>query len=126
MVLAEKVITALERGTLNTRWRDYADIYLLTGHHSIDGGHLTDALTVVAAHRNITVGPLTPVLEGYAEAGQARWTTWRRRQHLDDRLPATFALVVETVTWFADPALTYQTRRHTWDPHHQTWQQINR
>lgn len=28
MVLAEKVVTALERTTVNTRWRDFADIYL--------------------------------------------------------------------------------------------------
>jgi hypothetical protein len=31
MVLAEKTVTAVERGTANTRWRDFADIYLLTG-----------------------------------------------------------------------------------------------
>jgi hypothetical protein len=26
MVLAEKIITAIERGTENTRWRDFVDI----------------------------------------------------------------------------------------------------
>ena len=26
---AEKIVTALQRGTANTRWRDFADIYLL-------------------------------------------------------------------------------------------------
>jgi predicted nucleotidyltransferase component of viral defense system len=31
MVLAEKIVTALERGTANTRWRDFVDIYVLTG-----------------------------------------------------------------------------------------------
>ena len=30
MVYAEKIITALQRGTVNTRWRDFADLYLLT------------------------------------------------------------------------------------------------
>jgi Nucleotidyl transferase AbiEii toxin, Type IV TA system len=30
MVYAEKIITALQRGTVNTRWRDFADIYILT------------------------------------------------------------------------------------------------
>lgn len=34
MVLAEKLVTAIERGTANTRWRDYADVYLLTGERS--------------------------------------------------------------------------------------------
>jgi hypothetical protein len=27
MVLAEKIVTAVQRGTANTRWRDYADLY---------------------------------------------------------------------------------------------------
>jgi hypothetical protein len=29
MVFAEKIVTALERGTANTRWRDFVDIYSL-------------------------------------------------------------------------------------------------
>jgi len=28
MILAEKIVTGVERGTANTRWRDYADVYL--------------------------------------------------------------------------------------------------
>ena len=27
MVLAQKTVTALERGTVNTRWRDFADMW---------------------------------------------------------------------------------------------------
>jgi hypothetical protein len=33
MVHAEKIVTAIARGTVNTRWRDFADIYLLSRHH---------------------------------------------------------------------------------------------
>jgi hypothetical protein len=35
MVLAEKIITAVQRGTANTRWRDFVDVYLLTGAHRL-------------------------------------------------------------------------------------------
>ena len=31
MVYAEKVVTAIQRGIANTRWRDFADLYLLSG-----------------------------------------------------------------------------------------------
>ena len=31
MVLAEKAVTALQRSTANTRWRDFGDVYQLTG-----------------------------------------------------------------------------------------------
>jgi hypothetical protein len=30
MIYSEKIVTAIVRGTVNTRWRDFADIYLLT------------------------------------------------------------------------------------------------
>lgn len=33
MVLAEKIVTALSRGTANTRWRDFLDLYVLIRRH---------------------------------------------------------------------------------------------
>jgi len=40
MVYSEKIVTAIARGTVNTRWRDFADIYLLTRRHPVDGAEL--------------------------------------------------------------------------------------
>jgi hypothetical protein len=37
MVYAEKIVTAIIKGTANTRWRDFADIYALARRHAIDG-----------------------------------------------------------------------------------------
>lgn len=48
MVLAEKIVTATERGTANTRWRDFADIYLLTTIHTIPADTTRRAIHVVA------------------------------------------------------------------------------
>lgn len=39
MVHAEKILTAVERGTANTRWRDFADIATLAVHHDIGRRH---------------------------------------------------------------------------------------
>lgn len=44
MVLAEKIITALQRGVTNTRWRDYVDIHRLICTHEIDGTRPTGSL----------------------------------------------------------------------------------
>ncbi len=41
MVYAEKVLTTLERGTVNTRWRDFADLHLLTHRDLCDRALLT-------------------------------------------------------------------------------------
>lgn len=38
MVLAEKTVTAMQRGTTSTRWRDFGDIYQLTGTHAMTAG----------------------------------------------------------------------------------------
>lgn len=37
MVYAEKLVTAIQRGAANTRWRDFVDIYALSRRHDIDG-----------------------------------------------------------------------------------------
>jgi len=54
MVLAEKFVTAVQRGTANTRWRDGADIYLLSGRHG--PGLLRPAL-IRAGQRVCIVAP---------------------------------------------------------------------
>ena len=78
MVYAEKIITALQRGTVNTRWRDFADLYILTGRHTTEGTELRRALAEVAAYRHVELSPLADALDGYATLGQARWAAWRR------------------------------------------------
>jgi Nucleotidyl transferase AbiEii toxin, Type IV TA system len=66
---AEKIITALQRGTVNTRWRDFADIYILTGRHATEETELQRALAEVAAHRHVEPSPLANALDGYATLG---------------------------------------------------------
>jgi hypothetical protein len=121
MVYAEKITTAVQRGTVNTRWRDFADVYLLTSRHTVDGDELQRALAEVAAYRAAELAPLVEVLDGYAALAQARWAAWRRKQLLDDRLPASFADVLDAVTSFADPVLTGTAAGRHWDPTTRMW-----
>ena len=58
MVHAEKIVTMLERGEVNTRWRDFADVYLLTARHAINGHELGASMEAVAHHRRATLQPL--------------------------------------------------------------------
>lgn len=117
MVLAEKVVTALERATANTRWRDFADIYLLASAHTISAQALSGALHTVADHRGVPIRPLRQVLDGYGELAQSRWAAWRRKQALDGMLPQRFADVLALVIRFADPVLDPQPH-----PAGQSWQ----
>ena len=116
MLHAEKVVTAIARGTVNTRWRDFADIYVLARRHAIDGTELVRSARRVSEHRQVQLVPLSGVLAGYGQIGQQRWAAWRRRQRLEERLPEQFGDVVTAVIDFADPAIVGAAEGHSWDP----------
>jgi hypothetical protein len=120
MVLAEKTVTAIQRGTANTRWRDYGDIWTLTRHHQIDGSQLHKAVITVGAHRKATLASLTETLDGYAEIAQSKWAAWRHRLN-NKSLPEQFSEVVAAVISFGEPALSGTCVDLTWDPTNRKW-----
>jgi hypothetical protein len=121
MIHAEKIVTAIARGTTSTRWRDFADIYVLARHHPVDGSELSASIAEVARHRGTNLVPLDHILTGYGTIGQQRWSAWRRKQQLDDRLPSSFAEVIDAVIAFADPAITGATSAKAWNPATGIW-----
>jgi hypothetical protein len=102
MVLAEKIVTASQRGITSTRWRAFADIYLLTGQHRLVADDIRAAINKVSTYRNAEMGPLRPALDGYPALAQAKWHAWRTRQNLEDRLPEDFTVLLESVLVFTD------------------------
>jgi hypothetical protein len=60
MVLAEKIVTAVDRGESNTRWRDFADVYSLIREQRIDMAELRASMEAVAAYRGVVLAD--PVL----------------------------------------------------------------
>ena len=121
MVHAEKLVTALQRGTVNTRWRDFADVWALSGRHPVNGDEVQTALRVVAEHRRVQLARLADVLDGYAALAQGKWGAWRRKQQMLDQ-PEQFNDLIQAVIAFADPALTGQVRGLTWNPTSRQWQ----
>lgn len=121
MVLAEKIVTAVQRGVANTRWRDFGDIWSLSRRFPINADDLTHAIDAVAVHRVATLRPLIEVLDGFEELADARWVAWRRRSN-SDHLPEQFDGVLSVVVAFADPILIGSVDIHTWDPQRERWQ----
>lgn len=91
MVYAEKIVTAIQRGIANTRWRDFGDVWTLSRRHPISAGDLRQAVDAVADHRGARLALLADVLDGYADLAQARWAAWRRRSN-SDHLPESFGM----------------------------------
>ncbi len=103
MVYAEKLVTAVQRGAANTRWRDFADVFLLSGQHETAAEEIGESVARVARFRQVALTSLSTVLEGFGEQAQSKWAAWVRRQGLGERLPDSFANVLERVFAFADP-----------------------
>ncbi len=125
MVHAEKLVTALQRGAANTRWRDFVDVYSLSRRHDIDGDELTTAIRTVAGHRDARLTSLAEVLGDYAPLAQSRWSAWLRKQRLTDGVPNDFGLLLHTIGEFADPALSGRATGKTWNAASHTWARPN-
>lgn len=120
MVLAEKIVTAIDRGEQNTRWRDFVDIAALTRTRQIAARDVREALDIVSAYRGVTLEPLAPLLEGMPSLAQRKWATWRRNQRLIESTPERFEGLLAECTAFADPVLSGAASAH-WDPEAREW-----
>lgn len=121
-VIAEKLATAVSLGGLNTRDRDYADLYRLLVLHDLSGADLTGALDATATHRGIRLRPLAPLVTGFADRRQSSYAAWRSRQGtVGQRYPEQFSIVVNLVLAFADPLLSGSVSGRTWSARAGRW-----
>jgi hypothetical protein len=121
MVLAEKIVTALERGTATTRWRDFADILLLSEGAATDADELYHSMAEVASHRGVDLTSLADAVAGLGMLGQDRWEAWCAKSGLEGRVPSDLARVLQDVATFADPVLLGRARGTIWDPQQRSW-----
>lgn len=103
-VLAEKTSTAIALGEANTRVRDYADLHVLTGRHSLRFDTVRAALVATTRYRGVALRPLSEVAGQLGTLRQASYEAFRRRLGSDD-LPVAFSDVVASVIRFADPVI---------------------
>jgi predicted nucleotidyltransferase component of viral defense system len=121
MVLAEKIVTAIARGSANTRWRDFVDIHELVRRHDIDGKTLRESAQRVAKHREVELAPLRVVLADYAPLAQRRWLAWLKKQRIESSVPAEFSTVLDFVGLFADPVIAADRPLGTWNSVEKRW-----
>ncbi len=121
MVLAEKIITALDRGDLNTRWRDFTDIAAITRTRSIEGSDLSEAIEIVANYRQVTIERLEPLISQMPTVAQRKWEVWRRKQRLEATTPKSFGELLKTCLAFSEPLLNGDVRSSIWDPGAGSW-----
>jgi predicted nucleotidyltransferase component of viral defense system len=120
-VLAEKIVTMIERGDTTTRERDFADVYVLTRSREVVGTELAAALRATADHRGVELRSLRSVLELLGTARQSDWTRFVRRSGLDTAVPTTYQAAIDAIADFADPLLTGEVSAAVWHPLSGRW-----
>ena len=120
-VLAEKLVTMIDRAAATTRERDFADVVLLTRRHPVRGSELLTALRATAAHRQSTLRALAGLLDGLGPARQPSWSAYLARNGLTGLLPADYAEAIAAVVSFADPVLSGGVASAVWDPVTASW-----
>jgi predicted nucleotidyltransferase component of viral defense system len=82
-VMAEKVETILSRSILNTRPRDFYDIYILATTQGFDESLLREAIAATAAHRGSTenIADKKGLIDRISESSELRrmWTKYQRQ-----------------------------------------------
>jgi hypothetical protein len=120
-VLGEKIATAIELGPANTRVRDYADVYTLTGRNVIAHGAAREALLATAAYRGTRVERLSGTIKNLVELRGRIFDAYRNSLgNAGQHLPRSFEEVVSAVVAFADP-LAQQRNEMTWQPTARQW-----
>jgi hypothetical protein len=116
-VVAGKLCTAIALGDLNTRDRDYADLYRILCCNELDGAEVGEALAATAAHRGVSIRQLRSVINDLPQRRQMSYLAWRRRQGGEmGSCPGSFADVVALVRGFADPLIAGETSGRHWRP----------
>jgi hypothetical protein len=105
--IAEKLEAMVSLGDLNSRMKDFFDVWLLARSYDFDGRILAQATVGTFGCRQTQVEPM-PVCfsKAFAEAPTkvAQWSAFVRNSRLTDT-PTEFADVVAVVAEFAGPVL---------------------
>ena len=121
-ILAEKLSTAIALGPANTRVRDYADIYALTGSHLLAHDTVRAALLATAAFRGTELVLLSASIDNIVELRRQTYVAYRASLGTAGRhLPVDFELAVAAAVAFADRLTTAAPAGTVWNPRQRRW-----
>ena len=121
LTLAEKIATMMSRRELNTRDRDFADVWVLSRSLNISARTLRAAIDDVAAHRRHDVVPLAEALANMPDR-QVPYSAMLRRLAYQLPPPELWADLVADVSEFVDTLIAdISGELTTWDARATRW-----
>ncbi len=105
-VIAEKFETMLKHGELNSRMKDFYDIWLLSTQFFFEGARLSEAIRQTLERRGTELPLEIPAFTvEFATGKQTQWMAFRKRLR-QTSVPVSFAEVVDAVRAFLDPIVS--------------------
>lgn len=121
LTMAEKIATMMSRRELNTRDRDFADVWVLSRWRNISARSLRAAIDDVAAHRHHDAVPLADALANMPNR-QLSYSAMLRRLAYQRPPPKLWADLLADVSEFVDTLLAdISGELTTWDAHTTRW-----
>lgn len=101
--IAEKLEAMVKLGMLNSRMKDFYDIWLLSRQFDFDGTKLAEAIRLTFEQRGTTLpAEIEAFTEPFIEAKQTQWAAFRKRLQ-QDHVPASFREITASVDRFLSP-----------------------
>ena len=119
VIVAEKVQAAVVLADINSRMKDFYDLWLLSRTQRFDGNSLAKALAATF-DRRATPLPRTPLVafgEGWIDAKRDLWAAFARRLPAGHHAPDNLADLLRVVAQFVEPPLQAAAAHEGLDKH---------
>ncbi|MEZ5307933.1 MAG: nucleotidyl transferase AbiEii/AbiGii toxin family protein [Pyrinomonadaceae bacterium] len=115
-VIAEKFEAMVNLGTLNSRIKDFHDIWLLSRQFDFDGMKLAEAIRLTFGKRNTVLpGRIEAFEHQFVSEKQVQWAAFRKRLGKLD-LPESFGEIVLSIDEFVSPLVRLLKQKETLFP----------
>jgi predicted nucleotidyltransferase component of viral defense system len=126
-VIAEKFHAIIYLADLNSRMKDFYDIYEISKNCNFDGSSLSEAITQTFRYRKTEFSPLPMVFKDefpLLSNKQEQWKAFQRRTGIAN-VPANFSDIIETIKRFLLPVYEALTSsilfKNKWDKDSGLW-----
>lgn len=103
--IAEKLEAMVKLGILNSRMKDFCDIWLLSRQFEFDGNDLAEAIRLTFRQRGTPIpAAIEALTPSFAEAKQVQWAAFRKRLQ-QDYIPEAFSVVTNDLGLFISPVV---------------------
>lgn len=104
--ISEKFEAMVKLGMLNSRMKDFYDIWLLSQHFNFDGSNLAEAIRRTFEQRGTALPAEIEIFtEPFIVAKQIQWAAFQKRLQ-QNHVPSSFREIMDSVSSFLSPIIT--------------------